>query len=463
MVRILRSLTFRLALIYLGLFSVSITGLITLTWWVTVLEPGQQVRAAVRSEAEALAALHDPDDLTRLADRLAVRADTPAERPAYHVLEGPDGNVVATNLPRWPERSPGAWLRFELEEFETADVEEHEVLAYDRPLPDGSRLLVGRDTEDLDDREEMIIDAVSWGAGATLVIGLIGGLLMSLAVARRIEAVSRTARRVMAGDLSGRVAVRGTGDDFDGLAETLNAMLARIESLVHSVSRVSDSVAHELRTPLTRLHADLDELASALEQGQPEQRHLADEALREVARLQATFDALLRIARIETGRHVASQASVDLTMLLEDAADLYGPAAEDKQQTIDLRISPALRTRGDPNLLFQAISNLLDNAIKYSPDGSGIEVCGERTDGRITVTIRDRGPGIPEQHRAHVVERFYRVPGTEAATGLGLGLSLVAAVAGLHQARLVLENAGPGLRAALELAADDPPGAVRDR
>lgn len=456
MVRILRSLTFRLALIYLGLFTISVIGLITLTWWVTVLEPGQQVRAAVRSEAEALAALQEGDDLRRLAERLAVRADTPAERPAFHVLQAPDGSVVAANLPRWPGPAPGTWQRFELEEFETEDLEEHEVLAYDLVLPDGARLLVGRDTEDLDDREEMIVDALSWGAGATLVIGLIGGLLMSLEVARRIEAVSRTARRVMAGDLSGRVAVRGTGDDFDRLAETLNAMLTRIETLVHSVSRVSDSVAHELRTPLTRLHADLDELAAALEQGQPEQRHLAEQALREVARLQATFDALLRIARIETGRHATSQESVDLAILLEDAADLYGPAAEDKGQTIDLRIAPALRTRGDPNLLFQAFSNLLDNAIKYGPDGSAIAVCGERADNRVVVTIRDRGPGIPEQHRAHVVERFYRVPGSEAIAGLGLGLSLVAAVAGLHRARLVLENAEPGLRAILSLRADDP-------
>ena len=450
-IRLLRSLTFRLALIYLGLFTVSIALLLALTWWISVLQPLAQVRAAVEAEARALAEFYDPSDPARLAARLEMRAETPAERAAFHVLEAPAGNPVATNLPRWPATSAAPWLRFELEEFEWQGGQEREVLAYDVRLSDGSRLLVGRDTEDLDDREELLANALGWGAGATVVLGLVGGLLMSLVVGNRIEAVAGTARRVMAGDLSGRVELRGAGDDFDRLGETLNEMLARIEALVQSVSRVSDSIAHELRTPLTRLHADLEDLAGGLEGADREQRRLAENALREAIRLQTTFDALLRIARIETGRYDAARTPVDVASLLDDAVDLYGPNAENRGQTIALDAAPGLRIEADPNLLFQAVSNLLDNAIKYGAPDSVIDVFARSRQGIAEIAVRDRGPGISVEDRPHVVERFYRAIDSKEADGLGLGLSLVEAVAQLHDGRLTLSSADPGLCATLRI------------
>ncbi|MBJ3774557.1 sensor histidine kinase [Acuticoccus mangrovi] len=450
MPRILRSLTFRLALLYLALFTLSIAGLLALVWWFAVLEPLRLVRESVAAEAVALAAFYDPADPGPLVDRLALRGETPGEHHGLHALVSADGRILAANMTRWPARGNGDWLQFELDEFEMPDGREREVLAYDVGLPDGARLLVGRDIEELDDREELIANAVGWGSAAALLFGLLGGILMSLVVARRIEAVSRTARRVMSGDLSGRVAVRGTGDDFDRLGETLNAMLARIEELVEAVSRVSDQIAHELRTPLTRLHADLEDLAAAADT--PERRLLAEQALREAVELQATFDALLRIARIETGRHGNQSERVDLTVLLSDAADLYGPAAEARAQRITCHIETGLVVQGDRNLLFQAVSNLLDNAIKYGPGGGVVELHGRRSGEAVEVGVRDHGAGIPVAERGRVTERFYRVPGG-GADGVGLGLSLVAAVAKRHGARLALEDAAPGLRASLRLPA----------
>ena len=449
--RILRSLTFRLALIYLGIFALSIAFLLALAWWAFVHTPLAQVREMVETEARTLARLYDPTDPARLIERLQTRVETPGHRHAFHVLETPAGTALATNLPRWPDAKAEPWLHFELEEFEWHGGQEREVLAYDIRLPDGARLLVGRDTEDIDDRGELLEDALSWGAGATLVLGLLGGILMSLAVGKRIEALARMARRVMAGDLSGRVALRGAGDDFDRLGETLNEMLSRIETLFQSVSRVSDSIAHELRTPLTRLHTNLESLVQGLETADPEQRQLAENALREGVRLQTTFDALLRIARIETGRHEAARSSVNLARLLEDAVDLYEPSAENRGQAIRLDAASDLRVDADPNLLFQAVSNLLDNAIKYSAPSSIINVSTHVENGMANITTRDHGPGIPDKDRTHVTERFYRVRHPEGPDGLGLGLSLVEAVARLHRGDLLLENADPGLRATLRL------------
>ncbi|WP_157962001.1 sensor histidine kinase [Acuticoccus kandeliae] len=456
MIRVLKSLTFRLALFYLALFTVSVAGLLALAWWVAVQIPLQDVSRGLSSEAEQLAGFYALDDPQPLIDRLVLRGDTPGERHPVHALVGPDGRTLVANIPRWPGRRGDPWLNFELDEYESFDGEEREVLAYDIDLPDGGRLLIGRDVEDLDDREDLITNALGWGAAAIFAFGLLGGILMSLIVARRIDAVRRTARQVMAGDLSGRVKVHGTNDDFDRLGETLNDMLARIEQLVQSVGRVSDSIAHELRTPLTRLRADIEDLAHEIDETRPEALRLVDQALFEVERLQATFDALLRIARIETGRHTRTAEPMNVAEILEDAADLYGPAAEERAQAIGLSVEPNLTIVGDPNLMFQAVSNLIDNAIKYGPEAGAILLSGRRRGDAVEIVVEDRGPGIDEAHRAHVVERFYRAPGHNAVDGLGLGLSLVAAVAHQHGAELVFEDAGPGLRATLRVPVPGP-------
>lgn len=453
LIRLLRSLTFRLALFYMALFTTSVAMLLGLVYWVGVRAPLNDVEAAVQREADALSQLYRVQGQAALVAALQRRAATPADRRAYHALIGARGDALTTNLPSWPDAEPGGgWFRFEFESYEGGEEAEHEALARGLSLPDGTWLLIGRDTEDLDEREDLIGGALLWGAGITLALGLAGGLLMTLAVAGRVEAINTTARRVIAGDLSGRVAMRGTGDDFDRLADTLNTMLARIEELVQSVSRVSDSIAHELRTPLTRLHADLEDLSMSPHLT-ADDRGAAEQALGEAVRMQSTFDALLRIARIETGRHAAAFQHVDLGELLRDAIELYAPEAEAKGHRIQSQIAAGLTVTGDRDLLFQAVSNLLDNAIKFTPQGGKVGVGATRVGQAIRIVVDDDGPGIEAAHRLRVAERFYRAPESAVAPGLGLGLSLVVAVARLHRGELLLDDAGPGLRATLSLPA----------
>lgn len=449
LLRLFRSLTFRLALIYLALFSVSVALLLAVTWWMTVLRPLEDVQASILREADTLGDIYIVDGAAALEAALARRAVTVSERKAFHAYTAIDGRIVA-NLPSWPAKADSGWHRFEADLYVDGDEEDHEALVHAQSFRDGARLFVGRDIEDIDEREEVIEQLILWGGIAVLILGLAGGVVMSLAVGRRIEAVNATARQVIAGDLSGRVPTRGSGDDFDRLGDTLNAMLARIEASVEAVSRVSDSVAHELRTPLARLQADLGELAAA---GDADERaRLLDAAAAEASRLQATFDSLLRIARLETGRHAIERRPVDLARLLNDAAELYAPEAEDQGKILDVAIEAPLATQGDANLLFQAVTNLLDNALKHTPAGSRIRLSGRQAGGAL-IEVSDDGPGIPAEHRARVVERFYRVPGSEGRPGLGLGLSVVDAVARAHGARLELADDGSGLAARLHLPA----------
>lgn len=451
--RLLRSLTFRLALVYLALFSLSVAALLTATWWGSVVRPLGNVERAVLRETDTLADTYMLEGRDALIEELRRRATTPADRLAFHAFIDPQGRVVA-NLPSWPARASDGWRRIEADLYVDGDEEDHEALVYERAFRDGARLFVGRDIEEIDDREELIEQLVVSGSLGVLVLGLAGGLLMSLAVGRRLDAVTQTARRVIAGDLSGRVPTRGSGDDFDRLGDTLNDMLARIEALVESVSRVSDSIAHELRTPLTRLQADLIDLAADADPS--ERRQLVDAAIAEAARLQATFDSLLRIARLETGRHSIACHRVDLAPLLRDAVEFYEPEFERRELQMRVDIEDDLIVEGDANLLFQAVANLLDNALKHARDGRRITVSGHRNAGAVVLDIADDGAGIDEEHRGRATERFYRVPGSEARDGIGLGLALVAAIARAHGAALKLADNRPGLRVRLRFSAPDP-------
>lgn len=444
----LRSLTLRLTLVYMALFYASIGLMLGASYVGGVWRPLQQVERQIRAEGDSLAAIYERQGRNALIRELERRAAEPRARTPYHVLVAPNGAVVAANLLDWPRVAGPEWVRYEFGTYATGAEEEHEAVVRDRRLPGGWRLLVGLDTEDLDEREDLILEALSWGLGMTLALGVIGGLVMTLAVSRRLESINRAARAVIAGDLSGRVALRGSGDDFDQLAATLNEMLARIEHLVASISRVSDSIAHELRTPLTRLRAELEELAVADDPTDVQARAAA--ALDEAVRLQAMFEALLRIARLQSGPRAAG-ATVDLSRLLADAAELHRPAAEDRSQTLTETLQPGLAVTGDRDLIFQMVSNLLDNAVKFAPEGGHVALEARMTARGVEVAVIDNGPGVPPAHRDRVFERFWR--GDDVAPGFGLGLSLVAAAAEAHGAAIELADAGPGLRVTVRFPA----------
>lgn len=454
--RRLQGLTFRLALAYSVWFVLSFATMLGLAYWASVHIPLSRVEASVRNEALDLARLYrDGSGRAALVEALEVRMRQPARRQAYHVLRDERGRVLAANVPlQVSDVMSGAWIRFEFDSYEAGFEREHEALLYKLHFADGARLLVGRDTDDLDEREDLIVQALGWSSGMALLLGLLGGLLISGAVGRRIDSIARTAEGVMAGDLAGRVAVRGTGDDFDHLATTLNAMLDRIEDLVQSLGRVSDSVAHELRTPLARLTADLEELRAAPDARTREQ--LATQAIASAARLQSTFDALLRIARVETGRHELDMDPVDLSALLRDAAELYVPVVADRGMTLLLQVPDGLALRGDRDLLFQAFANLLDNAVKYGRPQGSITLGAARGADTLSCWVADDGPGLAAEERGRLTERFYRAPEHRNAEGLGLGLTFVAAVARRHDAQLRIEDQRPGLRVSLEFRCTPP-------
>jgi signal transduction histidine kinase len=440
--KLLPSFSFRLVLLYMVLFSGSVVIIGGLYYWITVRTPLLTVQGAIEQEARDLARLYQAAGRDAVVQQLEARAARDSPRLAYHALLAPDGTSVAANLPTWPRRHSDQWLRMDADVYDDGQEFDHEAMMRDLLLDDGARLLVGSDIEDIDEVEEKLLTAVVGLVTGTLILGLVGGLLLSHAIGRRIATVTRTARGVMGGDLSDRMPVRGSGDDFDQLNTTLNDMLARIETLFDSVRRVSDNVAHELRTPLSRLRASLEPLRDSQAPPAPE---IIDGVIAEVETLEKTFDAVLRIARIESGRHGARIQPLDLAPVLRDAVELYAPEAEQRQQSLQLDIGAELTVPGDRDLLFQSVCNLLDNAIKYAPQGGRILLAAHRKGPQVELAVTDDGPGIAAENRPHVIERFYRVLATADAPGAGLGLSLVAAVAERHRSTLVFEDAAPGL------------------
>ncbi len=449
--RLWGSFSFRLALLYALLFTLSVSLLMALYYWASIYQP-IEVQESLRGENARLVALYETGGAARLAPELDRRAAATAPRQAYHALIDRNGAVIATNLPTWPgsgnrqdwtDGSTQRWLRFEADIYRDGQEHETEALMLDQRLRDGGRLMIGRDINDLVDIDEAIVGTGIWLLPVTLLLALLGGALMSRAIGRRIEAMSATARRVMDGDLTGRVPVRGGSDDFDRLGGTINAMLDRIEASLDAVRRVSDNVAHELRTPLSRLRADLAELAEA-----PPDRAdaLIARADTESERLSRMFDAVLRVSRIEARRHEAVLQPVDLGEILEDAADYHAPQAEARSIRFETAIGSALTVKGDRDLIFQAISNLIDNAVKFTPDGGAVTLCGTRKEGEVVMTLVDQGPGIPGDLITKAGERFFRAPAAAHMPGFGLGLALVRAVAQLHGTTFELVNAAPGLQ-----------------
>jgi len=279
-----------------------------------------------------------------------------------------------------------------------------------------------------------------------LLFGLVGGALMSRRVLARLDSINRTSAEIAAGDFSRRVPLSPAHDEFDALAENLNRLFERIERLMKGMREVADSVAHDLRTPLNRLRNRLEE---AQRHTDPQSNHAADldAAIAEVDGLIATFNALLLIAEADSGAARGAMTKIDLSQVMADVAELYAPLAEEK--TIALSVAPSgmLTIEGNRSLISQALANLIDNAIKYTPAEGHIAISATETPHGVDLTVADSGPGIPLADRARVVDRFVRLEESRNSPGTGLGLSLVAAVARLHNARLTLDDNNPGLKA----------------
>jgi signal transduction histidine kinase len=293
--------------------------------------------------------------------------------------------------------------------------------------------------------EEMVVRLFLWGLGAAMVLALAGGAAMSAGLLRKIETVSQTSRDIVDGDLQRRVPVRDSGDEFDHLAVSLNTMLDRIQTLMEGLRQVTTDIAHDLRTPLTRLRQRL-ELAQRPGVDSDTLRAVLDATRHDIDGILEIFSALLRIAQIESGARKAGFAHVNVSDVLRTVLEVYRPTLEEKGQQLRETIESDLGVRGDRELLMQLFANLLENAIRHSPVGAQVTLVAQRRAATVEVSVADDGPGIPEALRSKVLQRFFRLETSRTTPGSGLGLSLAAAVATLHDAKLELSDNGPGLR-----------------
>ena len=455
--RVFRTTTFRLALGYLALFGGSVVLLFGFIYWTTAVYMGQQMDETIGADIVGLSEQYHDNGIQGLAAVLQDRINRDPAGSDLYLLTDPNFVPIVGNISRWPNapESPDGWLEFELRDRSSQPGTTYLAHARHFVLAGGFHLLVGRDARALQQVQRLILRSLSWGLAITLALGLVGGVLMGRGSLRRIEAINRTTGEIIAGDLARRVPTRGAGDDFDELAKNLNAMLDRIETLMAGIRHVSDGIAHDLRSPLTRLRNRL-ETARMATGGPEEQRRLIEASIAEADSLLGTFSALLRIAEAESGRARSGFSRLDLAVVAQDVIELYEPVAQDKHQTLTTDIAPA-QIVGDRHLLSQALANLIDNAIKYTPEGGTIHVAIGSAGAGATLSVADSGPGIPAEHRDKVLERFFRLDASRTTPGSGLGLSLVAAVAGLHNAALILDDNKPGLRVTLTFPAATQP------
>jgi signal transduction histidine kinase len=447
--QLLRSATFRLALLYMLLFGGSAAILLGFLYWATVGVLSEQVDETIEADIKGLAEQYNLRGARGVAAIIAerVRKD-PGGRTVY-LLTDPRGRRLVGNLNGWPTVAPdpAGWITFELLERDTPDGATHLARARRFVLQGGLNLLVGREVRELERTRRMIVNAMTWGIAITLALALAGGIAMSRSTARRIEAINQTSRDIMGGDLDRRIPARGTNDEFDQLADNLNAMLDRNQTLMEGLRHVSDNIAHDLRTPLTRLRGRLERIDGANLDDAERKSHI-EGAIAEADNLLSIFNALLRITQIEAGGRRGNFSAVDLSEVVTDVADLYEPFAHEKGLTFAASCEATDAITGDRDLLFQAVANLVDNAIKYTPENGSVTLYAAGK----SVTVSDTGPGIPEASHSDVFRRFHRLESSRNTAGSGLGLSLVKAVAALHGGSAVLEDNRPGLKVTLTVA-----------
>ncbi len=445
--RVLRTSTFQLTVLYGSLFAVAISILAGFLYWSTVGYLQRQTDATIEAEVLGLAEQYQSSGLRRLARVIRERIEGDPDSGALYLFADRNLLPLAGNLPRWPALASRAdgWYSFEHEGEDGRVAARARVFA----LSEGLVLLVGRKIGDLEAITQRFRNGLLWGGGLALVLALLAGAFMSASVLRRVESMNTTARQIMSGDLSRRIDSRGTGDEFDQLADSLNSMLEEIERLLDGIRHVADNIAHDLRTPLTRLCNALEEAERSTDPVVARERVTA--ALADADQLLGTFRALLRIARLESGGYEADTATVGLPALVEDAVDLYQALAEEKSIGLHLDLKDPPSVTGDRDLLFQLLVNLIDNAIKYTPEGGRVEVAAFPDGEDAVITVSDSGPGIDPALRERVLERFFRVDESRRQPGNGLGLSLVHAIARHHGATLALSDNEPGLKVLVRL------------
>jgi signal transduction histidine kinase len=368
----------------------------------------------------------------------------------YFVLD-PAGKRLAGDLPGNSDRLGWVELQTGPDAGGDENSENETVRVLVKPLDGGYLLGVGEDIEQVGELEETFLGILASALGLVLVLGIGGGLLLSAAFLRRVDMITRTADAIIGGDLSRRIERTGSGDDFDHLSATLNAMLDRIAGLMENLRQVSNDIAHDLRTPLSRLRQDLEE-AQKRDLDAADLKRVIESAVAEADVLLETFSALLRIAQIEAGTRRSAFRSVDLSDVLRTIAEAYAPAIEESGRALRVEIADGARLSGDRGLLSQLFANLVENALHHTPPGATITLRLSRQPAGAVAEVADNGAGIPADERVKVLRRFYRLERSRTTPGSGLGLSTVAAIVELHHAAIELIDNEPGLRVVIRFA-----------
>lgn len=463
--KLIRTTAFRLTLVYLFLFALFAASLLGYFAWNTRRLITEQITSTVDAETSEISEIYARRGLRGLVFNVENRSLRPGAN--LYLVTTPTGQAIAGNvgsLAAGVMASTG-WSETLYRRLDDQDNQNHRALVRVTELPSGFRLLIGRDLEERRRLFGIVAHAAQWSILIVVVLGLGGGIFVARRVLHRIDAMTGTTQRIMAGDLSGRLPVGRSGDELDRLASNLNAMLERIEALMIGLKEVSDNIAHDLKTPLTRLRNRAEE---ALTRSGSEQEYRAalERTIEESDSLIRTFNALLMIARAESGQARDNMDNFDAAEVANGIHELYEPLAEDDGMILKVKTAFA-PLHGNRELISQALANLVENAIKYGKPDQAAQPLGadamsisreilieaERDGDKVLLSVTDHGPGIPEADRQHAVERFVRLEASRTLPGSGLGLSLASAVATLHGGELKLGDAHPGLRATLAIPA----------
>ena len=469
--KLIASFPFRLTVAYMGAFVLAAALIVLyIAWQANELLTSKAIDT-LGSEVASLRAQFQaggPQGAERLEGAIRYRVREPGS--GLYLLVDADGTRRAGNLPAVPPTlvPDGQGQLFSYRRTgEGEGAGERFAVGLSISVSGGYTLIVARDIEDQRQFAASIGRVALWSFGLLSLLGVGAGILISRSMLARIEAVTETSRKIMAGDLSRRIALTGSGDELDRLAESLNAMLARIEELLLALREVSDNIAHDLKTPLNRLR-NRAEAALRSGDGSGAYRDGLAKTIEEADELIKTFNSLLLIARLEGGAIAESMAPLDPAAVIGDIAELYEPAAEEAGLTLAVSARSGLSLIANRELVSQAVANLVDNAIKYStapvpapadggmatpPSAASITISLEQVGPNVEITVGDRGPGIAPQNRERALQRFVRLEKARSLPGAGLGLSLVAAVARMHGGGVRLEDNAPGLRVVLSLPA----------
>jgi signal transduction histidine kinase len=459
--KLIRTTAFRLTLVYLFLFALFAASLLGYFAWNTRRLITEQITTTVTAEVSEITDIFSRRGLRGLVFQIENRSLRPGAN--LYLVTTPTGQMIAGNVGSLAPGVMGSsgWLETFYRRLDDQGNENRRALVYVTQLSSGFRLLIGRDLEERRRLFGIVAKAAQWSVLVVVVLGIGGGIFVARRVLRRIDAMTGTTRRIMAGDLTGRLPVGRSGDELDRLAENLNAMLERIEALMTGLKEVSDNIAHDLKTPLTRLRNRAEEALSK-SRSEAEYRAALERTIEESDGLIRTFNALLMIARAESGQARGDMIDFDAADVAGGIHELYEPLAEDDGMTLRVKAMSA-PLHGNRELISQALANLVENAIKYGKPAAvpldtaassrDIVIEARRDGDQVMLSVTDHGPGIPEADRKHAIERFVRLEASRTLPGSGLGLSLASAVATLHGGELRLGDAHPGLSVALVLPA----------